>query len=357
LVGSSLREELMEKFSNQREEIRTKLDLRTGMTLWKFINSPKGGSSWFELQIFPLLRGTKVTHLIGFLSDQTETKIREEQIAQSHKLEAIGQLAGGVAHDFNNILSIIEGYSRMAQSAHKKGKPIDEMLEKIQQASKRGSGLTRRLLTFGRLRIAEEEVIDLGEELLDMEALLDPLVGATFDLIMPPAEEKFWIKGTHDSMVQIVMNLVINARDAMPQGGDIVSSRRQRRTKEGYVLLSVEDSGTGMDEATVQKIFDPFFTTKSQGKGTGLGLSTVYGLVKQLGGEITVQSEVGKGAKFVIKLPLVKPVVHHENEENRVRGYFHVFAREDSFAGGGRAGTSSYHGGCFGRIWSSCSLR
>jgi two-component system cell cycle sensor histidine kinase/response regulator CckA len=314
LVGSSLREELMEKFSNQREEIRTKLNLRTGMTLWKFINSPKGGSNWFELQIFPLLRGTKVTHLIGFLSDQTEMKIREEQIAQSHKLEAIGQLAGGVAHDFNNILSIIEGYSRMAQSAHKKGKPIDEMLEKIQQASKRGSGLTRRLLTFGRLRIAEEEVIDLGEELLDMEALLDPLVGATFDLIMPPAEEKFWIKGTHDSMVQIVMNLVINARDAMPQGGDIIVTTIEE-DKGGYVLLSVEDSGTGMDEATIQKIFDPFFTTKSQGKGTGLGLSTVYGLVKQLGGEITVQSEVGKGTKFVIKLPLVKPVVHHENKE------------------------------------------
>jgi two-component system cell cycle sensor histidine kinase/response regulator CckA len=115
-------------------------------------------------------------------------------------------------------------------------------------------------------------------------------------------------------MVQIVMNLVINARDAMPQGGDIIVTTIEE-DKGGYVLLSVEDSGTGMDEATIQKIFDPFFTTKSQGKGTGLGLSTVYGLVKQLGGEITVQSEVGKGTKFVIKLPLVKPVVHHENKE------------------------------------------
>lgn len=312
LVGSSLREELMERFANQREEVREKLDRREEMTLWKFINSPKEISSWFELQVFPLLRGTKVTHLIGFLSDQTETKIREEQIAQSHKLEAIGQLAGGVAHDFNNILSIIEGYSRMAQTAHKKGKPIDEMLEKIQQASKRGSGLTRRLLTFGKLKIAEEEVIDLGEELLDMEALLNPLVGATFRLVICPAEEKFWIKGTHDSLVQIVMNLVINARDAMPQGGDIVVTTVE--DKEGYVALSVEDSGTGMDEATVKKIFDPFFTTKTQGKGTGLGLSTVYGLVKQMGGEIEVHSEVGKGTKFIITLPLVEPTTHHGDD-------------------------------------------
>lgn len=315
LVGSSLREELMEQFFDQRDEIRRKLNRREGITLWKFISAPQGGSSWFELQIFPLLRGTKVTHLIGFLSDQTETKIREGQIAHSHKLEAIGQLAGGVAHDFNNILSIIEGYARMAQTAHKKGKPIDEMLEKIQQASKRGSGLTRRLLTFGKLKIAEEEVIDLGEELLDMEALLNPLLGATFHLVMPPAERRFCVKSTKDSMVQIVMNLVINSRDAMPHGGDIIVKTSEDR--EGYVSLSIEDSGIGMDDFTLQKIFDPFFTTKSQGKGTGLGLSTVYGLVKQMSGEIAVESQVGKGTKFTITIPIVES--SHDDENDLMR--------------------------------------
>jgi len=253
---------------------------------------------------------------IGLLSDVTILKQRESEFFQAQKLESLGQLAAGVAHDFNNILSIIGGYSTMASKLiDDSNEKAQEYLKKIEAASNRGAGLTRKMLTFSRHKIVAKSCIDVRDTVEEQSELLVPLLGVSVDMDVVMPDHEVNIMGSSSSVGQILMNLAINARDAMPEGGkllvdlccldkdDVPSKISSALNSDDYVCLSVSDTGTGMDSKTVDKIFDPFFSTKEQGKGTGLGLSVVYGLVNELGGVMDVVSNIGQGTKFSVYMP------------------------------------------------------
>lgn len=249
---------------------------------------------------------------------------KEEQLRQSQKMDAIGQLAGGVAHDFNNLLTVINGYSDLALrrlgDAEQLGKPLRE----ISKAGARAAALTRQLLAFSRRQMLHAKVLDLNSVVTEMDAMLQRLIGEDMDLvtILKPALGQ--IKGDPGQLEQVLLNLVVNARDAMPKGGKITIETGHAYLDEGYarehagvrcghhIVLTISDTGTGMDAETQQRIFDPFFTTKEVGKGTGLGLATVYGIVKQSEGSIWVYSEMGTGTTFKVYLPRVDEVVEGE---------------------------------------------
>jgi signal transduction histidine kinase/CheY-like chemotaxis protein len=235
----------------------------------------------------------RVTTLIG---DQRRL---EEQLRQSQKMEAIGLLAGGVAHDFNNLLTVISGFASLALEDLAEGFPAEAVRE-IDKAAMRAANLTRQLLAFSRRQPALPRLLDLNELILGMEELLRRLIGENIALVTVMGRPgKVKIDPGH--VEQVVMNLVINARDAMPNGGRIVIETGE---SEGRSLIAVRDTGCGMDEETVHRIFEPFFTTKGVGKGTGLGLSTVYGIVEQNHGNITVETAPGMGAIFRVYLPV-----------------------------------------------------
>jgi two-component system cell cycle sensor histidine kinase/response regulator CckA len=247
--------------------------------------------------------------------DTTERKKFEEQLRQAQKIDAIGQLAGGVAHDFNNLLTVIIGHSMLALERMHPPADIRSALSEIQKTGERAAQLTRQLLAFSRRQMLEPKVIDMNAVLLEMDAMLKRLVPANITLstnVEPRLSRVFADEG---QLSQVVMNLVINARDAIPTNGKIVIEtanvtlddaycRTHAGVKPGpHVRLAVSDTGTGMSDEVKARIFEPFFTTKETGKGTGLGLSTVYGIVKQSGGSIEVYSELGKGTTFKIYLP------------------------------------------------------
>ena len=254
--------------------------------------------------------------LTGFFRDITERRALEEQLRQSQKLEAIGRLAGGVAHDFNNILMSIMGAADLLLMQLPSGDSAREEATEIKQSVDRGAGLTRQLLAFSRRQATRPRLFALGEIVGGMDRMLRRLIEAEIEFEIISAPDPLMIVADSGQLEQVVMNLVINARDAMPKGGrltvrveevelDEAAAATLAEGKTGrYARLSVADTGTGIDEQTRAKLFEPFFTTKEQGKGTGLGLSIVYGIVKQSGGYITVASEPGRGATFLLYFPI-----------------------------------------------------
>ncbi len=272
-----------------------------------------------------------VASLIAVLNDATELKTLEAQFVQSQKMQAIGQLAGGVAHDFNNLLTAISGHCDLLLLRHDQGDPDYGDLVQINQNANRAAALVGQLLAFSRKQTMQPEIMDLRDTLSDLAHLLNRLVGEKVrltlhhDPVLPP------VRGDRRQLEQVMMNLVVNARDAMPEGGEIVIETERRVLREPlkrdravvaagtYVSVRVSDLGVGIPVDKLQKVFEPFFTTKRTGEGTGLGLSTVYGIVKQTGGYIFVDSVVGKGTCFTLMFPAHDHVVEAAPEVEVVK--------------------------------------
>jgi two-component system cell cycle sensor histidine kinase/response regulator CckA len=255
---------------------------------------------------------------LSLLRDVTERRKLEEQLRQSQRLESVGMLAGGIAHDFNNLLTVIAGYADITLKRLDKSDPLALYLEEINKAADRAASLTRQLLAFSRKQVLQPKVLDLNSVIANIEKMLRRLVGEDMELRTSMAPELGKVKADPGQIEQVIMNLAVNARDAMPKGGKITIetaniyldaeyARQHIGVKPGwYVMLVVSDNGHGMDAETQKSIFEPFFSTKPVGKGTGLGLATVYGIVKQSSGNIWVYSEVGVGSSFKIYLPPVE---------------------------------------------------
>jgi two-component system cell cycle sensor histidine kinase/response regulator CckA len=269
----------------------------------------------------------------GLAQDITVRHELEEQLRRGQKMEALGQLAGGVAHDFNNLLTVIRGHAELLHSEVQPESSVVRNATAIEKATDRAAAITRQLLAFGRKQVLQPRELDLTVVVPEISDMLRKLIGANIDLQIHLAPERLWVKADEGQIEQVVVNLVVNARDAMPNGGTVTVEtslvnvgqdfvKQQATLPEGrYVRLVVRDTGIGMDAATQARIFDPFFTTKAAGKGTGLGLSTVYGIVRQSGGWIAVESEPGRGASFEVYLREVPaPIVQPRTEPVARRG-------------------------------------
>jgi nitrogen-specific signal transduction histidine kinase/ActR/RegA family two-component response regulator len=249
--------------------------------------------------------------------DLSERHLLEQQLRQSQKMEAVGRLAGGVAHDFNNLLMVIKGHTELLLNVLPPSEHCSRKIEQIDRAADRASALTRQLLAFSRLQVLQPHVMNLNEVVEEMGRLLPRLIGEDIELVIRGSENLGAIRADASQMEQVIMNLAVNARDAMPDGGRLLIETLNAEldstynavhpiVRQGrYILLAVSDTGTGMSAEIQAHVFEPFFTTKAQGKGTGLGLATVYGIVKQSGGFIWVYSEIGRGTSFKIYLPRV----------------------------------------------------
>jgi two-component system cell cycle sensor histidine kinase/response regulator CckA len=252
---------------------------------------------------------------------EEERRVLEDQFRQAQKMDAVGRLAGGVAHDFNNLLMVISGYSEVLLESTQRGSLLYPKIEAIQQAADRAGSLTRQLLAFSRKQMLELKVVDVNVIVTDMKRLFHPLIGENITLDTRLAADLGRTRADAGQLEQVIMNLVVNAKDALPKGGKITIETANERLGENpsqenffirsgpYILLSITDNGCGMDKETQLRIFEPFFTTKEKGKGTGLGLSTVYGIVKQSGGYIFAKSEPGRGSTFRIYLPRVEDAI------------------------------------------------
>jgi PAS domain S-box-containing protein len=269
-----------------------------------------------SISVSPLRDTTdKIVGASVIARDITAQKRSEGQLRQAQKMEAIGRLAGGVAHDFNNILGIINACTEFLRDRIDPAAEPSLYVENIKKASDRGRALTKQLLAFSRTSAIQPRVLDLNERLRDISKLLRPLLGDDVEILIVPKSASAVIEADPGQLDQIVVNLAVNARDAMPRGGKFIletglvkldedfAEQHQAMAAGKYILLTVSDTGTGMDETTISRIFEPFFTTKGTGKGTGLGLATVYGIVKQSAGHILVYSEPGHGTTFKIYLP------------------------------------------------------
>jgi len=264
--------------------------------------------------------------------DITDRRQLEEQLRQAQKMDAVGRLAGGVAHDFNNLLMVINGYTEVLLEQLEAGGAMYHKVQSIQQAADRAATLTRQLLAFSRKQLLELKVIDVNSVIGDMERLLRPLIGENIELVTRLSPDAGHTRADAGQLEQVIMNLVVNAKDAMPEGGKLIVQSSEVTVRQNlsehrfiqpgrYAVISVADTGHGMDKETQSRIFEPFFTTKEKGKGTGLGLSTVYGIVKQSNGYVFAQSEPGAGTTFYVYLPRVEesaeeqsPVKSSQNE-------------------------------------------
>ena len=269
-----------------------------------------------SISVSPLRDTTdKIVGASVIARDVTAQKRSEGQLRQAQKMEAIGRLAGGVAHDFNNILGIINACTEFLRDRIDPAAEPSVYVENIKKASERGRALTKQLLAFSRTSAIQPRVLDLNERLRDISKLLRPLLGDDVEILVVPKSPSAVVEADPGQLDQIVVNLAVNARDAMPRGGKFIletgsvrfdeefAHQHQAMAAGKYILLTVSDTGSGMDETTISRIFEPFFTTKETGKGTGLGLATVYGIVKQSAGHILVYSEPGQGTTFKIYLP------------------------------------------------------
>ncbi|HEX7581684.1 MAG TPA: ATP-binding protein, partial [Gaiellaceae bacterium] len=306
-----------------------------------------------EILLAPLLdaAGTQgmAIAVIRDISDrkraEAERLLLEEELRQARKMDAVGQLAGGIAHDFNNLLTVISGYTDILLSRLERGANGSEELAEISKAAERAAELTRQLLAYSRTQLLEPRVLDLNHVVTGTQAMLGRLIGENIDFSTTLAEDLGCISADNGQIEQIVMNLVVNARDAMPDGGTLLletgnitlaelsRDRRPDMPPGDYVVLAVTDSGQGMHATTVERIFEPFYTTKARGAGTGLGLSTVYGIVKQSGGYIEVESEPGKGASFRLYFPQVaeeaEAVIPKPPDEGPLNGTETILLVED----------------------------
>jgi len=278
------------------------------------------------------------------LMDVTGRRQLEEQLRQARKMEAVGMLAGGVAHDFNNLLTIITGYSQLILNTLPATDPNRNSAEQIMKASDRAAALTRQLLAFSRRQVLQPKVLDLNRLTSSLSTMLRRLIGEDIDLRLELRPDLGQVSADPGQIEQVLMNLVVNARDAMPGGGtltietanveiaDAYKGRHMPLKKGPYALIAVSDTGTGMDEGTQARLFEPFFTTKGSGRGTGLGLSTVFGIVKQSGGGVEVYSVPNKGTSVKVYLPRIDQPVsadHVETGDEVARGTETILLVED----------------------------
>lgn len=296
------------------------VDVASGRT-WqgRMTNQRKDGSSFtVEATISPVLDVSgRIANFVAVEHDITEQLKLSAQLQQAQKLESVGRLAGGVAHDFNNLLSVILGYGEIALQNLDTDHPLSEPLQEIHQAANRAKDLTRQLLAFSRKQVLKAQVIDIRETVSGFEKLLRRMIGEDIELVLELGNSALAVKADVSQLEQVLMNLAVNARDAMPDGGtlrietcatemdEMYADGKLGLTPGSYVMVAVSDTGTGMDSDTLERLFEPFFTTKGVDKGTGLGLAVSYGIIKQHGGNIWVYSEPGQGTVFKIYLPMV----------------------------------------------------
>jgi PAS domain S-box-containing protein len=314
----------------------------------EIVNRRKDGTRYTEeMTITPVIQASGKgdrTHFIAIKQDISDRKLLQQQLQQAQKMEAVGRLAGGVAHDFNNMLGVITGYCELLKLRDDLDEGSLHQVEEIRSATKRAASLTQQLLAFSRKQIIQPRILDLNEALTALGMMLRRLIGDDIELAMRLSSSQAPIKVDQNQLEQVVMNLVINARDAMPDGGKVIietdlceldeayASRHKPVVAGSYVRLSVSDTGVGMDRNTMSHLFEPFFTTKELGRGTGLGLSIVYGIVKQSEGYIWVYSEPGHGTTFKIYLPLRSAAVERTVVQPRAesaRGVETVLLVED----------------------------
>jgi PAS domain S-box-containing protein len=295
----------------------------------RIVNRKKDGTLFNETATISPVRDAagNLVNYVAVKRDVTNEMLLEQQLLQAQKMEAIGRLAGGVAHDFNNLLGVITGYGEIVHRRLPDQDPLKGKVEQILKAGERAAGLTRQLLAFGRKQVLQPKVLDLNSLVSNMQTMLPRVIGEDVELVTVLEPRLGSVMADPGQIDQVLMNLVVNARDAMPEGGRITIETRNADLDEGYaathaplragphVMLAVTDTGSGMDEATRARIFEPFFTTKGVGAGTGLGLSTVYGIVKQSEGYVWVYSEVGVGTTFKIYLPRIDEEARHGEEE------------------------------------------
>ena len=310
------------------------------------IIQPTGDVRWIRSRSYPVLDHSGATvRIAGFSEDITEWKRLEQQLIQSQKMDAVGRLAGGIAHDFNNLLTVINGYSALLEDRSDLPEEIRADIDSIHKAGKRAALLTSQLLAFSRKQPLKLSSMNLTSTVADVEPILRRLIREDVDLAISPSTQELCICADATQIEQVLLNLVINARDAIEHRGTITIELREEYFDAGralmhpgsatgsYAMLAVSDNGRGMDAETQDRIFEPFFTTKPEGQGTGLGLATVYGVVKQCGGTIWVYSEVGVGTTFRVYFPLsrqvVPPAAAPEAEARKQKGTGTILMVED----------------------------
>ena len=271
----------------------------------RFINRAKNGKLFTEEStVSPVVnRLGETINYVAVKRDVTQEIELQEQLHQSRKMDAVGRLAGGVAHDFNNMLMVIVSYADLLAAGLRQNEPMRKHTEQILHAAQRAASLTRQLLAFSRKQVLAPQVLDCNSILLETSSMVRRLISEDIDLRCDCAPDLWAVKADADQMVQVILNLCLNSRDAMPNGGSLVLATRNSDDGDGLVKISVADTGIGITPELQEKLFEPFFTTKERGKGTGLGLATVYGIIQQSGGSIRVASAPGKGAIFTIYLP------------------------------------------------------